>query len=307
MKINRVVIGTDFSAPSVAAAQWTAQHFAHGAELVLVHVVTVPKPPRFFRGRFPASDALVATARSGAEARLRDLSRSLGAERTRIEVRTGHAAEQLADVAEAFGSDVIAVGRHGHRPGLWNRLGSTAEQLVHTTTTPVLLVTGVRDVQPRRILVALDESDVAGVVASCARTLGERFGARVTALHVVGSAVMGHVLAVPDASADSDTLDSRRAREELRGELHHDADRWIAGLIGTGAGRERVSSEVAFGEPGQEILAAAERHESELIVMGSHGSARVRRALVGSVASEVLRGATCPVLVVPPPTDEIVD
>jgi nucleotide-binding universal stress UspA family protein len=307
MKLDRVVIGTDFSPPALTAAQWTARHFASGAELVLAHVVIVPEPPRLLRGRFPAPDALVATARAGAEARLRELGRSLGAERTQIEVRAGHAAEQLVDMATAYDADLIAVGRHGQRPGLWNRLGSTAEHLIRAAATPVLLVTGVRDVRPRRILVALDESDVAGVVADEARALGERFGADLTAIHVVGSAIMSHVLAAPSANGERDPLDHRTAQEEVRRELHHDADRWIEGLIGREVGPERVTSEVAFGEPGQEILAAAERHEAELIVMGSHGSARVRRALAGSVASEVLRGARCPVLVVPPPIDEIVD
>ena len=299
MKLDTVVIGTDFSAPSVAAAEWTAQHFAPDAELVLVHVVTVPEPPRFLRGRFPPTDALVTTARAGADARLRELARALGTGRTRVEVRVGHAAEQLVEVAQAYRADVVVVGRHGSRPGLWSRMGSTAESLVRAATTPVLLVTGVRDVRPRRILVALDGSEVADVAADTARALGERFGASVVALHVIGSAIMSHLIAAPGGSAERDPVDHGLAREELRRE----GGRWIESHFD--GGRERVASEVAFGEAGEEILAAAEREAIDLIVMGSHGAAPVRRFLVGSVASEVVRGATCPVLVVVPPIDEI--
>jgi len=307
MRLDRVVIGTDFSAASVEAAKWTAEHFAYGAQLVLVHVVSVPEPPRFFRGRYPAPDALVETARAGAEARLRELGRALGAERLRVEVRVGRPAEELAAAAADHNADVIAVGRHGERPGVWHRLGSTADALVRAATVPVLLATRVRDVRPRRILVALDESDATGAVASWARALGDRFDAYVLAVHVVSSAVVSHLFAAPGAGADGGASAEQMSHDEAREGLRRDADRWIEGLVGTGAARERVSSEVAFGEPGQEILAAAERHESELIVVGSHGAGRARRFIAGSVASEVLRGATCPVLVVVPPVDEIED
>jgi nucleotide-binding universal stress UspA family protein len=306
MQMKRIVIGTDFSAPSVAAAGWTARHFAAGAEVILVHVVSVPEPPRFLRGRFPAPDTLIGTARDGAEARLREMARSLGAERIRCEVRVGKPAEQLAEAARAYNADLVAVGRHGERPGVWGQLGSTADNLVRTATTPVLLATGVRDVRPRRVLVALDDSEVKDVLVDWAHLLAERFRARVTALHVVGSAVMTHVLAEPLAAVEGGREASGgagSAREELR----RDADRWVESLIAGGVAPDRVTCEVAFGEPGQEILAAAERDGAELVVVGSHGAGRTRRALVGSVASEVLRGARCPVLVVVPPTDEIAD
>jgi len=38
-----------------------------------------------------------------------------------------------------------------------------------------------------------------------------------------------------------------------------------------------------------------------LIVMGTHGRTGVRRLLMGSVAEQVMRGATCPVLTVTAP------
>lgn len=73
------------------------------------------------------------------------------------------------------------------------------------------------------------------------------------------------------------------------------------------AGIGAIETEVTFGEPGQEILFAATRLRSDLIVIGRARSGAVRRALLGSVTSEVLREAPCPVLVVTAPEDEIVD
>jgi nucleotide-binding universal stress UspA family protein len=229
----------------------------------------------------------------------------LGVERVRWEVRVGKPAEQLAEAARAHNADLIAVGRHGERPGVWGHLGSTADKLVRAATTPVLLATGVRDVRPRRILVALDDSEATDVLVDWAHALAERFAARVTAVHVVGSAIMTHALAEPGATmaVGGGMPDDAAAHEGVR----RDADRWVRSLVAGGVAEDRVSSEVAFGEPGQEILAAAERNGAELVVVGSHGAGRIRRMLVGSVASEVLRGARCPVLVVVPPTDEVVD
>lgn len=57
----------------------------------------------------------------------------------------------------------------------------------------------------------------------------------------------------------------------------------------------------AAGDPAQEILKYATRHPIDLIVMGTHGRTGVSRVLLGSVADRVIRGAACPVLVVPMP------
>jgi hypothetical protein len=81
MTLDRIVVGVDFSAPSVAAANWVARHFAPGAEVVLVHALVIPEPPIFLRGRYPARDTLVATALDGGCARLREKLRSVDATR----------------------------------------------------------------------------------------------------------------------------------------------------------------------------------------------------------------------------------
>jgi nucleotide-binding universal stress UspA family protein len=61
----------------------------------------------------------------------------------------------------------------------------------------------------------------------------------------------------------------------------------------------KVTTDVRFGDPRAGItLAAVER--GELIVMATHGRTGMRRALVGSVAGEVLRTGSTPVLLVHP-------
>ena len=61
--------------------------------------------------------------------------------------------------------------------------------------------------------------------------------------------------------------------------------------------RAEVTREIAFGDPGEEIAAYAERIGADLIVMPSHGRRGISRILIGSVAERVLRLSHCPVLV----------
>jgi nucleotide-binding universal stress UspA family protein len=53
------------------------------------------------------------------------------------------------------------------------------------------------------------------------------------------------------------------------------------------------------GNPGDEIIDYATKIGADLIVMGTHGRGGLERVLLGSVAEKVLRGSSCPVLVVP--------
>ncbi|MCA9636938.1 MAG: universal stress protein, partial [Myxococcales bacterium] len=53
------------------------------------------------------------------------------------------------------------------------------------------------------------------------------------------------------------------------------------------------------GDPHEEIVAYAKRHNIGMIVMGTHGRRKITQILMGSVAERVVRKAPCPVLTVP--------
>jgi nucleotide-binding universal stress UspA family protein len=55
------------------------------------------------------------------------------------------------------------------------------------------------------------------------------------------------------------------------------------------------------GFPVEEICHAAEKHEPQLLVVGSHGWGPMKRMFFGSVSTGVLHHASCPVLVVRAP------
>jgi nucleotide-binding universal stress UspA family protein len=63
---------------------------------------------------------------------------------------------------------------------------------------------------------------------------------------------------------------------------------------------ERVAAvEVHHGSPVARILAAADRINADLIVLGSHSKGVIKHAFLGSVAEKVLRKSKKPVLVIP--------
>jgi nucleotide-binding universal stress UspA family protein/quercetin dioxygenase-like cupin family protein len=67
----------------------------------------------------------------------------------------------------------------------------------------------------------------------------------------------------------------------------------------------RIEHRLAEGDPAEEALRLAEAVRCDLIVIGSHGRTGLARLLTGSVAEEILRKATCPVLVVKTPVGPV--
>jgi nucleotide-binding universal stress UspA family protein len=60
----------------------------------------------------------------------------------------------------------------------------------------------------------------------------------------------------------------------------------------------KVSYEVTIGTPAKAIVELAQAQQASLIVMMSHGRGWFKRAIMGSVADEILRGSTVPVLII---------
>lgn len=65
-----------------------------------------------------------------------------------------------------------------------------------------------------------------------------------------------------------------------------------------------VSTTRTDGVPGQVILNAIEENDPDLVVMGTHGRTGIQRALLGSVAENVIRRSSVPIHLVPVGGDE---
>ena len=131
-----------------------------------------------------------------------------------------------------------------------------------------------------RILVPTDRSDPARRALEQAADLATRYGATLTALHVVDTREL-------DGGSGVDER-TEAARTELDDALDDlDVDPTPEGVVRAGI-------------PSEEILDYADDAGMDLIVMGTHGRTGVRRYLLGSVAEKVVRLSDVPVLNVHP-------
>jgi len=293
MAKNRIVVGIDFSEPSMETARWAARQFA-GHELVLAHVIAIPEPPPLMSNRYPRHDLLVDTVRAGAEQRMRELASSLGSTLVWPESREGPVAHTLNAIAADYEARFIVVGAHGERPRVAGVIGTTAQQVAREARVPVLLVTR-PDARPiAHVLAAVDDETLALEALRWALALSGETG-RVTALHVSGAGMMSHALSAATVISGAPPVTPPVARPS------ESTDRWVALARAAGIETARLESEEAFGDAVTEILGAADRLDADLIVMGRRAAGGLRRAVLGSVTDGVLRLATRNVLVVPEP------
>jgi nucleotide-binding universal stress UspA family protein len=141
---------------------------------------------------------------------------------------------------------------------------------------------------PTRILLATDGSAEAQLAAITAADLAERTSSE---LHVVTVGPDFPLYELPEHPADfEDVLREQRrwAKEVL--------DQQVKRIEESGGTvNERHLRE---GSADEEIVILAEELGAGLIVMGSRGRGRIRRALLGSVSDAVVRHAHCPVTIV---------
>ena len=150
--------------------------------------------------------------------------------------------------------------------------------------------------QLQKILLPTDFSGCANFALPYAASIARASGATIICVHVVEPVVpaVGYTgLAEPMPIADiSDQLEDSAERQLPK---LAECEEW-AGL--------NVEEVIVHGDAAAEIVRVAAEREADLIVISSHGRTGLGRILFGSTAEAVVRHASCPVLVVKPPTEE---
>jgi nucleotide-binding universal stress UspA family protein len=203
--------------------------------------------------------------------------------------------------ADSAGADLLVVpvaGAEGE--SVW--LGDVAARLVPRTRIPLLLVPPARadaaaENALKRVLIPLDGSTFAEQVIARVRQLDPARSMDLILLEIVQPPRRGLPLSasgLPVGDADLMTRQGH-ARDYLRriaGELRKD-------------GFSPTTRVMVHRSAAGAILEAAREHEADCIAMATHGRGGLSRALLGSVAAEVLRAADRPVLLYRPLNDMI--
>jgi nucleotide-binding universal stress UspA family protein len=183
-------------------------------------------------------------------------------------------AHGLHDLALRHEADLLVIA-HSDRSGLSRALfGDADAEAVFTAPCGVAFATpDARAAAPRRIGVGWDRTPEAGEALEWAVQLAERTGGDVEIAHVADPRT--HDTTVPEWVPDA----------ELE-RLCRDAGR-----------RATTTHRIAWGDPAEMLEVFAE--DRDLLVVGSRARGPVRRTLLGSVSTALLRHAACPVVVLP--------
>jgi nucleotide-binding universal stress UspA family protein len=144
------------------------------------------------------------------------------------------------------------------------------------------------DMQIRKLLVPIDDSDLSSKVLDAALTLAERFGAHV------------HVLYVRHETRPQTIDEQARDEEEFETEFRAVRDTALFKLQERGQRlpEDHVHAEVRTGAPLDCILEASDDIRPDIIVMGTHGQQNIADRFVGTTTERVLLRARPALLVI---------
>ena len=273
---KHIVVGVDLSGHSLAALRFALKMADHlSATLSIVHVLPLPDDAS------PLSEAVVLPEPGGeltaAENDLLVFVRRVAGRRPLPPYRIlrAHASDGILFAARYEAAGLIVVGTRGAGGESRLTLGSVAEQVLNRATIPVMTVTpqsAKRKSQTvRRILCPVNLSAEAARALEHAVQIGKSFDAEVIALEIVETA---------DAALDSET---HRLRHWLRAQM---------------ARATHIAPIVLRGEPAEEILDYAGKHDVDLIVVGARRDRFSARTVFGSTTERVTRNAPCTTLTV---------
>lgn len=145
----------------------------------------------------------------------------------------------------------------------------------------------------QKILVATDFSEPAHRALAYALELAQRVGAEVVLVHAYQIPVYGFPDGAYIPAADMASQLGSAAQEMLDRTVNEHANRGV-----------KLTGILRQGVPRREVNAVAREMGADLIVVGTHGRRGVTRALLGSVAENIIRQAEIPVLAIREPVPE---
>ncbi len=209
----------------------------------------------------------------------------------------GRIADSLCEYATSAKADLVVMATHGRGPVSRWWLGGVANEVLHRSPLPLLLVRQeqtrpdlTRSPGLRHVLIPLDGSTLAECILEPALELAELTQADLTLLTVIEPVILPDARLGGNATAgiDSGLLEALHA--EARSYLE-DKAKFLQGR------RPPVQIRIVSNRWAASAILEAASDSGWLIALSTHGRSGLPRFLLGSVADKVIRGATGPVLV----------
>ncbi len=291
MKIKKILVAYDFSAPAVEALDAAIQVSKPlGAGLDLVHVIPFNAVAKL-TDLVPHMDRMEEKMRESVEAEFEKVVGKLAHPAIATHVRIGHPAEEIAQLSKEGNYDLLVMGTHGRSAIAHFFLGSVTEKAIRLSPISTLVVrSGTSLANAKRILVALDTSPQGEKALALGKELASQGGAALAVVHSLGEHyyLPFYLQEAPEAF-DGEVREMQEAEKaEIRARVEGSAPPALA---------PKLIFEIGP-SPARSVLDCAKAEKSDLIVMGTHGRTGVDRFFLGSTAEQVLRYAPCSVLVV---------
>jgi nucleotide-binding universal stress UspA family protein len=199
-----------------------------------------------------------------------------------IELRVGVPDAGILDFLRERAPVLLAMATHGRRGLDRLRLGSVAEAVLRRSEVPLLIARpDTAGARGQAILVALDGSPLAEEILPDVERLAKATGR-----------------AVEIASVSLPAVTAGGVGEFPMYFPQDDPEPYLKGVCARLAGSGIAAKPVALsGRAAPALLAYAAESGAGFIALTTHGRTGLRRALLGSIAEEILRNAPCPTLV----------
>ena len=292
--LQRILVpvdGSESAEKAITLALELAQE--HGAELMFCHAVDYAgiAAESAMAGAVDLATTFAALDESAREilggATVRAKGMSVPSSAFKLE---GRSATAIVTYAIERAVDAIVMGSRGLGGIPHLLLGSTAEGVLRAATVPVFVVhANCRVGKIGTIAVAVDDSEPADAAIAFATELAAHSSSRMTFINVIDSAALHDQIVRFGGYADA-------LQNEWEAEAKTLVD--LAARHAKAAGVAHAEGIVAFGAPGEELLARVKAQHADLVAIGTHGRRGLRRLLIGSVAEDVVRKSHVPVVVI---------
>jgi universal stress protein E len=206
-------------------------------------------------------------------------------------VKTGSPASRTIETIDEAGAKLVVIGPHRRRATRSPLSGTIAEKLLSSRAAPVLIVKRPPRETYRKVIVALDLSATSGLALRAAESFVVTEDTHAVIVHAFEPYYEG-MLAYSGFTPEVIGAYSMRRARDVKTVLRD----WLERETRDPA-RYDILLEQARPDAG--IRVAADRLDPDLLVLGTRGHGPLRRALLGSVANQMLTTATCDVLIVP--------
>lgn len=283
LNLKHILLTTDFSDASKSALPYAhALAFKYGATLSVLHVLPPDVPTSVPLDPMPPLRKLTLTEAQKHMGTF--LGNELADVRYSTSIRQGHLLPVIEEALGDYQIDLLVVGTHGYGMVKELLLGSHTEEIVRNSTCPVLTIgpkVDHRDLQAlefRTIVLATDLSDALRNELAVVAAIQQDFNVSVHILHVV------HLDAVPGDMTDLLVGDAKVRMQAILRKTPVDAS--------------KTEFALQIGGASDHIVKFAREHQADLIIMGAHRGAAAASHAPWSVAHQVVKNATAPVLMI---------